>query len=409
MLGSAVAADGPVLPSPVPADLELGLPLADYLGAGVRARRRVRSRHRGQPAGLPLRRRDRPRHRRPAGPAAAAARAVVEEGPESGLVASRRVEVLAPELCHRLTARVLLGVTHVASPALVRRRLTLAGMRPIDSIVDASNYVMLELGQPTHPYDLDRLAGHGLRVRAARPGEEIVTLDGVTRVLGTRPPKLDNPLAASDCLICDAEDHPVGIAGIMGGQSSEITTGGLTRAARGRATSSHSAVARTARWRRTAERGLGPVRARGGPDRHGAGGAAFLRACRRGRPRRPASIRPVVASGLLDAHPVPYVPRRVRSERERIGALLGTELEDAEIAELLEAARLRGHRGRTVPTRRRSRSSVEVPSFRPDVVREVDVAEEVARRIGYQELPESQRRSPYRRSPDRPAALFGAD
>ena len=75
----------------------------------------------------------------------------------------------------------------MASPAVVARRLTLAGMRPIDSIVDASNYVMLELGQPTHPYDLDRLAGHGLRVRSARPGEELVTLDGVTRVLGGRP------------------------------------------------------------------------------------------------------------------------------------------------------------------------------------------------------------------------------
>ena len=77
-------------------------------------------------------------------------------------------------------AKVLLGVTSVASPAVIARRLTLAGMRPIDSIVDASNYVMLELGQPTHPYDLDRLAGHGLEGRAASPGEELVTLDGVT-------------------------------------------------------------------------------------------------------------------------------------------------------------------------------------------------------------------------------------
>ena len=110
---------------------------------------------------------------------------VVEEGPEpASLVAT--VEVLAPELCHRLIGKVLLGVTHVASPAFVARRLTLAGMRPIDAVVDASNYVMLELGQPTHPYDLDRLGGHGLRVRSARPGEELVTLDGVTRVLGSR-------------------------------------------------------------------------------------------------------------------------------------------------------------------------------------------------------------------------------
>ena len=87
-------------------------------------------------------------------------------------------------------------------------------MRPINNVVDASNYVMLELGQPTHPYDLARLPGGGLRVRAARPGERLATLDGVERVLG------DGPFP--DCLICDAESTPVGIAGIMGGASSEI-------------------------------------------------------------------------------------------------------------------------------------------------------------------------------------------
>ena len=93
---------------------------------------------------------------------------VVESGPEPAR-SYASVEVLAPELCHRLIGKVLLGVTSVASPAVIGRRLTLAGMRPIDSIVDASNYVMLELGQPTHPYDLDRLGGHGLRVRRRGP------------------------------------------------------------------------------------------------------------------------------------------------------------------------------------------------------------------------------------------------
>ena len=90
-----------------------------------------------------------------------------------------------PDLCPRFTARVLTGVTVGPSPAWLARRLTLAGMRPINNVVDASNYVMLELGQPTHPYDLDRLAGGGLRVRRARPGETLVTLDGVDRTLGT--------------------------------------------------------------------------------------------------------------------------------------------------------------------------------------------------------------------------------
>ena len=199
--------------------LELGLPLVEHLGAGyepdvvfdlaIEGNRpdclciAGIARDIGARLGLPLR----------------LPEPVVAEGPEPAS-SYATVEVLAPELCRRLIAKVILGVRSVPSPALIARRLTLAGMRPIDSIVDASNYVMLELGQPTHPYDLDRLAGNGLRVRPARPGEEIVTLDGARRVLGTRPPKPDDPLAGADCLICDGEDHPVGIAGVMGGQSS---------------------------------------------------------------------------------------------------------------------------------------------------------------------------------------------
>ena len=90
----------------------------------------------------------------------------------------------APDACRRFAARVVTGITTVASPPEVQRRLILCGMRPIHSVVDASNYTMLELGQPTHPYDLDRLAGRGLRVRFARPGEQLTTLDGEARVFG---------------------------------------------------------------------------------------------------------------------------------------------------------------------------------------------------------------------------------
>ncbi|MGO9335132.1 MAG: phenylalanine--tRNA ligase subunit beta [Acidimicrobiales bacterium] len=315
---------------------------------------------------------------------------VVEEGPEPALRYAS-VEVLAPELCHRLVGKVLLGVTSVASPAVVSRRLTLAGMRPIDSIVDASNYVMLELGQPTHPYDLDRLGGLGLRVRAARPGEEIVTLDGVTRVLGTRPASSDDPLAACDCLICDADDRPVGIAGIMGGQSSEITHD-ASRVLLEDASFVPLAIARTARW--IGLRSEASVRFERGVDPRGMERAA-LRFCElvTAAARAAGVAPPVVASGWLDAHPVSYVPWRIPVRAERVGALLGTELQDAEIARLLGplgfVTSLPGEPTATGVL------EVEVPSFRPDVRREVDVAEEVARRIGYQELPVSQRRSPY--------------
>src|SRR5205823_10428598 len=116
------------------------------------------------------------------------------------------VKVKAKDLCPRFTAIVLEGVTVGPSPPWLARRLTLAGMRPINNVVDVSNYVMLELGQPNHPYDLDRLPGHGLLVRRARDGETVTTLDDVERHVG-----------GDDCLICDAEGTPVGIGGVMGG------------------------------------------------------------------------------------------------------------------------------------------------------------------------------------------------
>ncbi len=109
------------------------------------------------------------------------------------------VVVESPDLCPEFTATVLTGVTMGPSPQWMAQRLTLAGMRPINNIVDVSNYVMLELGQPNHPYDLDRLPGRGLLVRRAREGETIVTLDDVERAVGPE-----------DCLICDAEGHAGG-------------------------------------------------------------------------------------------------------------------------------------------------------------------------------------------------------
>ena len=141
-----------------------------------------------------------------------------EVGPAVGTLASVRVD--DTELCPRFTARVLTGVRVAESPGWLARRLVAAGMRPINNVVDASNYVMLELGQPTHPYDLDQLAGDGLVVRRAEAGETVTTLDGVERTLGRPGPGLGD--TGQDCLICDATGSPLGIGGIMGGASSEI-------------------------------------------------------------------------------------------------------------------------------------------------------------------------------------------
>ena len=126
----------------------------------------------------------------------------------------------ALDLCPRLTVTVFGDVVIGPSPRWIARRLLLAGMRPINNVVDASDYVMLELGQPTHPYDLARLPGRGLTVRRARPGETVETLDG--EVANGRRARAQLGQQGEDCLICDAEGTPVGIGGIMGGASSEI-------------------------------------------------------------------------------------------------------------------------------------------------------------------------------------------
>lgn len=127
----------------------------------------------------------------------------------------------APELCGRLTVSVLRNVQVRPSPAHLAQRLTMAGMRPISNVVDASNLVMLELGQPTHPYDLARVAGATLRARSARPGERLTTLDGVERALAQPGRGLGD--AGDDCVIVDGNDTVLGLAGIMGGATSEIT------------------------------------------------------------------------------------------------------------------------------------------------------------------------------------------
>ena len=138
---------------------------------------------------------------------------------ESGTYA--HVGIDAPDLCGRLTVSVLRHVVVRPSPAWVVQRLESAGMRAISNVVDASNFVMLELGQPTHPYDGAFVAGQTIRARRARPGETLQTLDGVTRELAKAGRGLGD--TGEDCVIVDGDDQLLGLAGIMGGASSEIS------------------------------------------------------------------------------------------------------------------------------------------------------------------------------------------
>ncbi len=226
------------------------------------------------------------------------------------------------ELCPRMTVRVLPEVTVGPSPRWLARRLVLAGMRPINNVVDVSNYVMLELGQPTHPYDLDRLPGGGLLVRRARAGETVVTLDGVIRTVGTPGRGLGD--TGEDCLICDADGEPVGIGGVMGGESSEISET-TTRVLLEAAYFTPMVIARTSK--RLGLRTEASARFERGCDPWGIDRAAARFCELLGFPVAPGSldVQGDVPRSLVLAVPV-----------DRVNAVLGTTLAGDEVADLLE-------------------------------------------------------------------------
>ena len=272
---------------------------------------------------------------------------------------------------------VLRNVVVGPSPRLIAQRLLLAGMRPINNVVDASNYVMLELGQPTHPYDISLLPGRGLTVRRARPGETIETLDGVERTVGVRGRSLGD--TGEDCLICDAEGTPVGIAGIMGGASSEIAQG-TTEVLLEAAYFTPMAIARTSK--RLGLRTEASARFERGCDPWGIE-TAVARFCQLLGESVPDLE---VADGLLDVRghvPEPFV---VRVPVARVHSQIGVELSGERIAELI------GPLGFTVlEPGGDGVLEVMIPSNRPDVRPEPygvdDVIEEIARTFGYSNVP----------------------
>ena len=281
----------------------------------------------------------------------------VSEGPQAAAgLASVAVE--SPDLSPRFTARVITDVAVGPSPAAVARRLTLAGMRAINNVVDASNYVMLELGQPTHPYDLDRLPGRGLLVRRGRPGEVVLTLDGVER-----------PVGPDDCLICDAAGEPVGIGGIMGGASSEISEATSTVLLEA-AYFDPMAIARSSKRLNLRTEASARFERGCDPEIIPTAGERFASLLGTG----------VLAQGLVDAWARPAPPPPIRLRTARVNAMLGTELPDDRIRSLLGPI---GFRATPVGE---GLHDVVPPSFRPDATTEIDLVEEVARHHGYSRI-----------------------
>jgi phenylalanyl-tRNA synthetase beta chain len=264
--------------------------------------------------------------------------------------------------CHRYVGRVVRGVRVGASPEWLRRRLESAGLRSINNVVDVTNLVLLELGQPLHAFDLAALRGGRVRVRSARPGEVLRTLDGAER-----------RLEAGDLVIADAE-RAIALAGVMGGAETEVRDGTTDLLI-------ESAHFHPSRVRRTARRlGLkteASYRFERGVDRDGIARAAD----------RAALLLAEVAGGAVSAGAVvalgdpPAVVESVRLEPARVNRLLGTALSDAEIEALLRRADLE-------PRREADGSlTCRVPSWRNDVERPEDLIEEIARLYGYERIP----------------------
>jgi phenylalanyl-tRNA synthetase beta chain len=269
-----------------------------------------------------------------------------------------RVEVQAPDLCRRYCARVCTDVKIAPSPEWMQRRLRNSGIRPINNLVDITNYVMLEYGQPMHAYDLDTVEGSRIIVRRASDGDVFRTLDGQER-------KVDH----DTLMICDAKKE-IGIAGIMGGENSMITPDVKTvlfEAATFDGTNIRKASKRIGLQTDASNifsKGLDPVNAE----------AAIERACSLmaelgcGTP----------AAGVVDVcQPIPAL-RRIKLEPDKINAYLGTSISRETMITVLKQEEVGFDE---------ASGEVVVPSFRQDLKAMCDIAEEVARFTGYDNVP----------------------
>jgi phenylalanyl-tRNA synthetase beta chain len=295
------------------------------------------------------------------------------ELPSSGGAPPLKVSVADPG-CGRYALAVA-DVTVGPSPAWLSDRLVAAGIRPVNNVVDVTNYVMVELGHPLHAFDAATLGGQEIRVRRARSGERLVTLDGEARTLE------DTALVIAD------RERAVAIAGVMGGKATEVSAG-TTR------------IALESAW-------FQPASVRATSRRLGLKTEASMRFERGADLAQPvASLERTLGllveigagkpmGGVVDVWPRPVSPRQVALRRERIARLLGVAVPDEDVARILGAL---GFTLRASP----AGWEVEVPSFRVDVAREADLIEEVGRHWGFERIPATF--PPLRSAPRPPSA-----
>lgn len=271
-----------------------------------------------------------------------------------------QVTIADGDLCSRFAARLVTGVTIAPSPIWLQNRLRNSGIRPINNVVDVTNYVMLELGQPMHAYDYAHVKGHSLTARRANEGEVLKTLDGTDRELTT------------DMLVIADEQRAVGVAGVMGGYDSEVmntTTDVLLEAA----------VFNGASIRRTA-RALGMRSEASGRFERGVNPEYSIMAINRAAQLLQQLCPDAkIAKGIVDVYPNPAAPTTVTTTADAINAYLGTDIDEQRMVDILTTLSFDVTCGN-------GSMVIGVPSWRGDVTVMPDIAEEVARIYGYDNI-----------------------
>jgi phenylalanyl-tRNA synthetase beta chain len=271
------------------------------------------------------------------------------------------IEIRAPDLCRRYTASLVTGVKIKPSPGWMQDRLVASGMRPINNVVDISNYVMLEYGQPLHTFDYDRIAGRKIIVRRAAPGENIISLDGMPRSLTT------------DMLVIADADRAVAVAGVMGGANSEVTeqTDSILVEAANFAPLSirrtGEALNMTSEARYRFERGISPD--------------VTLVAMKRATQLLAELGDGTIAKGYIDLYPGQMKVNPIALSIARLRKLLGAEFSKEQITKTLLSL------GFSYTETGGDTLQVTAPYWRSDVHIEEDLIEEVARIIGYDKIP----------------------
>ncbi|MSQ15465.1 MAG: phenylalanine--tRNA ligase subunit beta [Dehalococcoidia bacterium] len=284
------------------------------------------------------------------------------------------VEILDPDLCPRYCASVVTGVKIGLSPRWMQQRLMALGMRPINNVVDITNYVMLEYGQPLHAFDYDRLVDHHIIVRRARPGEKMTTLDG-----------LERDLTEENLLICDGGGS-VALAGVMGGLDSEVTESTVNVLIESANFNNISIRRTSARLHLRSEaslrfdKGLSPE--------------LPMYALKRATQLMVELCGGSVAQGVIDIYTGKTEPASIHFSAAQVNRILGADMGLGEIEGVLKAlgfecTEVRKGTGVEDPRSVGAELSVTPPYWRTDVRIVEDIAEEVARIVGYDNLPMS--------------------